>query len=687
ETWEFSNTVPLGQFYHIAVDRRDPYRVCGGLQDNDAWCGPSRTLNVAGALQNYWYEIIGPGDGMYVQIDPRDPDVIYADVQGGDVYRVNLNSGEARSIQPYPVPLRGPAERHEFRFNWNAPLLMSPHDPETIYLGGNVLFRTRDGGQTWERISPDLSNAKPEQLKSSGGPITPDNTTAEYHATIYALAESPVEPGVIWAGTDDGNLQLTRDGGVSWSELSGRIPHLPRGSWVSSIEASRTSGGTAYVSFDRHRSDDMAPYVFKTTDYGAHWNSVADDLPARGYVHVVREDPRNPDLVYAGTELGLWASWTGGGHWASLRLGLPPVAVRDLVVHPRDDDLVIGTHGRSVWILDDVRALQELSSALASRAYLFAPRPATRYEPAARRFRFDIGSHVFVGENPPYGALLTYYLSEDVPAASQTVSGRPSARPEDEGAGTPEIELVILDASGDTVRTLEAPGAAGVHRIAWDLREQPLPKHESGGEGAESGPFDRGPVAPRALPGAYTVRLSALGEELETRLEVRLDPRLEVSESDLTAQHEILERLFDAVRQVTEARRSIARVKAQLETWIDRLARTDGRAVGPAADTAKAIVKRLGALRRELERDSEDEAAGAGTSAPLLPRITSLMRSIRRSSERPTWAQKTWAGRHLRELERLQARLTSLFDQRVGRLNRMLREAGLAPVALPGSRR
>jgi photosystem II stability/assembly factor-like uncharacterized protein len=513
ESWNFVNVVPLAQVYQLGADMRDPYHVCAGLQDNDAWCGPSRTLNVTGPLLNYWYEIIGPGDGMYVQIDPTDHNSMYANSQGGSLYRFNLETGESRSIQPYPMPWGGSGVGdHPYRFNWNAPVHMSPHDPGTVYFGGNVLFRTRDSGQSWDEISPDLTTNDSTKLVSSGGPITPDNTTAEYHSTIYTIAESPVEQGVIWVGTDDGNLQVTRDAGATWENVISNVDDLPPSSWVSRVEASHSNAGVAYTTFDRHRSDDMAPYVFKTDDYGQHWRNITDNLPEVGYVHVVREDPRNPELVYVGTELGIFASWTGGGNWASLRLKLPPVAVRDILIHPRDNDLIIGTHGLSIWILDDLTPLQELSAAMTAGVQLFEPRVATRYQPWAARFRFDIGDGVFVGENPDYGAMISYYIGADVADTEETDASDDSTT---SLVGKPDTSLtvVIVDAAGDTIRTLGGPRKAGVQRISWNLRRDSIPMPDTTSGEAN---FRYSMTAPVVMPGTYTARLSSGGQEPTT---------------------------------------------------------------------------------------------------------------------------------------------------------------------------
>ncbi|NNM33728.1 MAG: hypothetical protein HKO53_11715, partial [Gemmatimonadetes bacterium] len=565
DTWEFRNQVPLAQFYQISADMNDPYTVCGGLQDNDAWCGPGRTQTLAGSLLNYWSEVIGPGDGMYVQFDPRDSNVIYANQQGGNLFKVDRVTGEARSIQPYPVPRGGAAAGdHPYRFNWNAPIHISPHEPGTVYFGGNVVFRTTDGGQTWEEISPDLTRADPEKLGPSGGPITPDNTTAETHATLYTLAESPVQAGVIWAGTDDGNLQVTLDGGATWENVIDNVPGLPEDSWVSRVEPSRVEPGRAYVSFDRHRSDDMRPWVFHTDDFGASWTNATGDLPERGYVHVVREDPKNPDLIYVGTELGIFASWDRGGTWQDIRFGIPRVAVRDIYIHPRDNDIIIGTHGRSAFVLDDATPLQELTAAVAQDGYLFTPRVATRYEPWAARFRFDLGDGLFVGENPPYGALISFYLPtlDDAPAddannaaPNDAVDGEtPGAKP-----SADSVTLAITTVAGDTVRILKAEHTGGIHRVAWDLRHEGAPTEEDDA-------FRFSPAGPRVLPGTYRVTLDGphAMPSMSGELQVRLDPRIDWG-PDLEAQQEALSDLFDMGLRGGDAVRRLDGARAQIE--------------------------------------------------------------------------------------------------------------------------
>ncbi|HEY6107694.1 MAG TPA: hypothetical protein VIV56_02205, partial [Gemmatimonadales bacterium] len=402
--WWKADNLPVSQFYHVSVDSDRPYNVYGGLQDNSSWVGPSQYPG--GITSSRWENMYG-GDGFWMFADPTDPTYLYAEAQGGSIGRVNRVTHESRDIKPLPRYGEG-----KLRFNWNTPIHISPNHPGTIYIGAQFLFRSRDYGQTWERISPDLTTNDPEKQKQeqSGG-VTVDNSYAEMHTTIYAIAESPRNDQVIWVGTDDGNVQVTQDGGKTWSNVVGNVPGIPKNSWVSSIDAGRFDAGQAFVTFDRHTFGDMRPYAFRTRDYGRTWTPlVAADAPVRGYAHVIKQDLADPDLLFLGTEFGLWISVDGGGHWARFKGGdMPSVAVRDLAIHPRDDDLVIATHGRGIWIIDDITPLRQLTpQALAQPVAFFQARPVVQALPASGGWAN--GDAAFVGPNPPGDAVITYAL-------------------------------------------------------------------------------------------------------------------------------------------------------------------------------------------------------------------------------------------------------------------------------------
>src|SRR6266550_2273186 len=496
--WWKGENLPVSQFYHVSVDDNDPYRVYGGLQDNSSWVGESQ---YPGGVTNAQWENMYGGDGFWMFPDPADPDYIYAEYQGGEVARVNRRTHEARNIKPRPN------YQEKLRFNWNTPIALSPNEKGTIYIGAQFLFRSRDHGQTWERISPDLTTNDPEKQKQeqSGG-VTVDNSSAEMHTTIYSISESPKQKGLIWVGTDDGNLQLTRDGGKTWTNVVGNVPGLPKNSWVSWVQASNFNAGTAYAAFDRHTFGDMTPYVFKTTDYGKTWAPLVSSQGAkgvRGYAHVIKEDLIKPDLLFLGTEFGLWVSIDGGKNWAQFKGNhFPAVAVRDLAIQPRDNDLVLATHGRGIWIIDDITPLRALTPDLLKQdvAFVSARAVQQRIEGAGG---WANGDAVFVGDNPPDAAVINYYQRE------RHLFGK--------------LKLEVLDSSGRVIDELPASKRPGLIRVTWTMRAKP-PRVPPAAQIAFAG--TRGP---RLVPGVYTVRLTKAGKVSETKLTVGLDRRAKFS--------------------------------------------------------------------------------------------------------------------------------------------------------------
>jgi photosystem II stability/assembly factor-like uncharacterized protein len=479
--WAHLNTMAAGEFYRISVDASTPYRICGGLQDNLNWVGPSMTRTKEGILNQDWTNL-GGGDGFYCVFDREDRDIIYAESQQGALRRMNLRTGEVKQLRPEP-----PEGQAGFRFHWNSPLIGSLHEKGTTYLAGNRVFKLTEKAEHWQAISPDLSHHDPERTVTVG-------SGAENYAVVYTLAESPLKPGLLWAGTDDGKLWITEDGGGNWTDLTAALPPPARGQWMSRIEAGAHDPKVAYLAVSAYPSGSYAPLAYRTADGGKTWTSIASNLPPDGPLKVIREDPKTPGLLYAGTEFGLYVSLDRGGHWTPLG-GLPTVAVDDILVHPRDLDLVVATHGRSLYVLDDVRPLQELSpEVLAKEAHLFPPRPAFGFYPLPGFVDWG-GTAVFRGANPPEGALITFYLKE--------YTGDP-------------VKIAIKAPGGRPVANLTAPGTPGLNRISWDLKPTKDLLFDYEGEG------------PRFVaPGEYTVTLSYGKTKQEQGLKVDIAPGIE----------------------------------------------------------------------------------------------------------------------------------------------------------------
>jgi len=581
--------LPISQFYHISVDSHTPYRVLGSLQDRGTVRGPSDTLHGGGILLSDWHSV-GGGEAGHVVADPSNPDVVWAGEYLGIITRWDGRTSRAPHVGIYPATGsgRGAADLR-YRFQWTAPIVISPHDSETVYHAANVLFRTTDRGQTWTPISPDLSRDDETRQQWSGGPITGDNTGVEYYGTIFAVAESPVEPGVIWAGTDDGLVHITRDHGASWTDVT--PGDMPEWATVKTIEASRWDEGRAYMVADRHRLDDESPYIWKTENHGASWTRLGRDLDDEVYLHVVREDTRNERLLYLGTERGVMVSHDDGETWTTLRLNMPTVAVVDLAV--AGDDLVVGTLGRSAWVLDDLTPVRAMSDGISdSPAHLFPPRETTRWHYGSGWAQ--LGSDEGAGRNPPHGAAFTYYLS---------------ATPDD------PIRLEIRTTDGEVLRTLRSevepqyttedhpdwdpetelkPALSttkGFNRVAWDLAcdAPPWPP---------IGRYDFGAPSPMPTvpPGEYVAAL-IVGETTSTQpLRIVADPRTETSTAALQAQFEFLLDLRRDMTTIAEMITTIESVRSQLAGHAERLkddpAYEDIIAMGQRIDDSLADIAR-----------------------------------------------------------------------------------------------
>ncbi len=491
-TYDFINTMPLGQFYAVSYGMEKPYKVCGGLQDNGSWCGPSRARNRVGITNYDWFNV-GGGDGFYSAVDPEDPSIVYSESQGGNASRLNIAQNTRAVIMrgggrdrtsifedsviiargdtttpETPQITRGLAEvraraaadsARGYRFNWSAPFFLSPHSSSTVYMGANRLLKSSDRGDHFYPISPDLSTRDSARIIMSTrftGGITRDNSGAETHATITTVAESPIRPGILWVGTDDGNVWLTTNDGGQWTDLTARFPGLPKKTWVSRVEPSRFDTATVYVAFDNHRENDFRPYLYASNDFGKTFRSTANNLPtgSADFVHVVREDPAKRDLLFVGTDVGAYVSTDRGASWQRFMTGLPTVPVHDLKIHPRDRELIAATHGRSIWIVD-IAPLEEMNNTIMAKGTnFFTPKTAYQYSQANTQ-NFP-GNRNFVAPNPSFGAELVYRLTSGN-------AQRDTAR------------IAVTNIRGDTVRTMNGPGGPGLHRVYWDLRTRSRP--------------------------------------------------------------------------------------------------------------------------------------------------------------------------------------------------------------------
>lgn len=651
KNWYDIRHMALAQVYHLGIDMRNPYYVYCGLQDNGSWGGPSATLNLAGITNSDWY-MIGGGDGFYTQVDPSDPNIIYSNCQMNNLYRYDLRMRRSKTIRPWASLSQPP-----YRFNWNSPIHISPHDPKTVYTGGNYLFKTTDRGQTWKIISPDLSTNDPKKQKDSGGPITLDNTGAEIHCTILTISESPAEKGVIWCGTDDGNVQITLDDGQTWTNVVRNIPGLPPNTWCSCIEASHFEKGKAYAAFDGHRHDDYGTYLYKTTDYGKTWTSLSGNLPF-GWIHVIREDLRNKNLVFVGTEFGIFTSLDNGQSWFFLQNNLPTVAVRDIAIHPRENDLIIGTHGRGIWIIDNISQLQEMNEDILEKdVHLFDIRATTAFLRSSTRESF--AKPIFSGKNPPYGLAIAAYMKK-----------KPKERP----------KYQILDSDQKTIYQMDLPKKEGIQRITWNL--QFVPKTE---EGMDIKPRAAGFVAlPSAPPGEYTVSLSVDGKKLEKKGQVQPDPRFQFNEEDRKAQVEALTEIIILSKKMGLSITAAKNIRRQLEKLRKDLKEKE------VQEKARSAVKDFEEKFSKIEEKIVPKKIGYRASretalrgGPLSQQIMFLAGSIGSFPSAPTETDLS----RLKELseigEALKDQLNEFIKVEIPNLNSILKANALKPLKAP----
>jgi photosystem II stability/assembly factor-like uncharacterized protein len=631
-SWTGQANQPTAQFYHVTTDNRFPYYVYGSQQDNSSVAIASAAPG--GIDRPSWYAV-GGGESGYIAPDPRDPEIVYAGSYGGQITRYDHRTQQTKNVTPWPInPIGAAAADQKYRFQWTEPIVFSPHDAKTLYFAAQVLFRSADEGMSWQIISPDLTRNNKSKQAASGGPITKDNTGVEVYDTIFSVVESPLQKDLIWAGSDDGLVHITTDGGKNWANVTPKA--MPEWGTVSMIEASPHAAGTAYLSAQRHKMDDFAPYVFKTTDFGKTWTTITNGLPGDAFVHAVREDLKRKGLLYAGTERGVFFSFDDGATWQSLQTNLPPSPIYDLYTHA--NDLIAATHGRAFWVLDDLSPLQQYKTENAGEeVHLYAPGPANHTQ-FGGGFGGGGGER---GQNPPTGAVIYYSLKTALkkpeekkpesgapsaaktgapegkePGQSQTAAppapSKPEATPADgaEGAGgkNPPITLEILDQKGQVVRKYPPkpqpgdeggdeegfgfrpqerglPTEAGLNRFVWDLLYE-------GATRVPRSPLWAGTTdGPEALPGSYQVRLTVNGKPYTAPLEIVRDPRLKVTQQDLEKQFDLLLKIRERVTQAHETVNQIREIRGQITALNQRLEnQPQAKAV---ADGGKQLDKKI----------------------------------------------------------------------------------------------
>jgi photosystem II stability/assembly factor-like uncharacterized protein len=590
-SWSSIENQPTAQFYRVITDNDFPYHIYGAQQDNSTVRTASRTTE-GGINRTDWYDV-GGGESGWIAPSPKDSQIVYAGSYGGLITRQDHHTGQERNVNPWPDnPMGWGAGELKYRFQWNFPIVFSPHDPNTLYAAANVLFKSTNEGQSWQQISGDLTRNDKAKQASSGGPITKDNTSIEYFCTIFAVMESPVEKGTIWVGSDDGLVHVTRDGGKNWQNVT--PPGMPEWIQINSIDASSSEAGTAYVAATMYKLDDFKPYLFKTNDYGKTWKKITHGIPDNAFTRVIREDPNRRGLLFAGTETGLYVSFDDGGLWQPLQLNLPVVPITDLIIHKRDKDLIAATQGRSFWVLDDLPMLYQLADAAKSDAYLYKPEDTYRLPGGGGGEGRGEGA---IGQNPPSGAVIYYYLKSK-PSGDLTLelldstgksikqfSNKGSEGPGGGGGGEEEGGF-----GGGRPRRL--PAEAGLNRFVWDMRYPDATRFPGliMWAGSTSGP--------RAVPGSYQVKLTVDGKTMTQSFEIKKDPRLETTAADFAKQLDLLLKIRDKFSETSEAIVRIRDVRKQIDDITNRLKdQTGGKAI---ADAGKSLKAKITAVEEEL---------------------------------------------------------------------------------------
>ncbi len=597
--WMWLPNLVAGQFYHVGYDMQTPFNVCGGLQDNQSWCGPSQVRVGDGITDADWWTIPG-GDGFVNLIDPTNARIIYTESQEGSLSRFDKLTGENKGIQPV-----APSSEKPYRWNWDSPMLISPYDPATLYAGGNKLFKSTDRGHSWKVISPDLTTGVDRDTLELMGMKLKDvkiakNDGVDNYATLFTIAESRKTPGLLYTGSDDGQLNVTKDGGATWTNVTSKISNAPKWAYVSKVEPSKFAEGTVYATFDSHRTGDYGTYVYASADYGNSWKSIVGSLPKGEVVRTITEDQKNPDVLYLGTETGLWISLDRGKVWTRIRANLPTVPIYEITLHPRDNAMILATHGRGVWVLDRLSTFQEAAKAQASDAHLYTTAPVYQRIPSGTRYYGSQGDMQFVGDNPPFGAPIAYWLKAKADSA----------------------RIVIKDNSGIQVRELKGDAlkdglAAGMNTVVWDMQIEPIPAPKrpgrptpGGGGGFRFfGRGDGGTPGPMVLPGEFRATLLINGKEVASApLTIHGDPDIQITDADRKRRYDLLKegqqlqaKLAETVEAVNTANRGLKDIKGQLP---------DSTKLSPAIkSTLDSLIKDLEPIKKKLGIRDEDDTS------------------------------------------------------------------------------
>ena len=652
-TWVYMTNLPFSQPYKVSFDMQTPYHVCTGLQDNNTWCGPSAVRTNTGIINDDWYVISG-GDGFQPLMDPNDPRIVYGESQDGRMSRIDRLTNERTTIRPEPA--EGEAA---YRWNWDTPMLLSPHDGKIIYVGANRLFRSTDRGHTWQTISPDLTSATNREEQSIMGVKDPEvriarNDGVSNWSTLVTIAESPARAGILWTGSDDGVLSMSPEGGKAWTNVADKVPGVPAKTYVSKVSPSRFEARTAYVTFDGHRGGDYGTYVFVTTDLGASFRSIAGNLPKGEVARTITEDPKNADVLYLGTETGLWVTSDRGKQWTRVKANLPTVPIYEIAVHPRDNDLILATHGRGIWILDDLTPIQQFAKSEGSAAFAFEPTPVVTFNAANDQMKGFEGDRRFLGLNPVPGATLTYRLRADAKDVKWTIR---------DGAGT-----VVREISGDATQNANK---VGLNSVAWDLRVQPLPPLRTaqpgqggGGGGGFGGGGNNGPFV---LPGTYRATLTADGRDANVvNVVVTGDRDIQISDGDRKIWHDTALALHQMQRRANELADTVNDAWTQFQNLQQQ---TKNR-------TLPANVKgQLDGLAKELEgvRRRLGLAGGGGFGGNpenLRGRIGQVKGGIMAATAHPTEVQM----RQVKEMQAAMPKLEADVKAAVAKVGPLARE-------------